>query len=159
MKSFCFFFLVFCSLAVSAQQKTIKLITAEKLEKRISNPDTVFIVNFWATWCGPCVKELPLFDQLQKANAKQPLKVLLVSMDFKSKLESAVIPFAQKHQLTSEIFLADITNDQEFFNRIDKSWSGALPGTLVINNKKKLHKFYEQGLTASELSKIYQDAK
>lgn len=144
---------------IYAQQKTVKLLTINQLEKRISNPDTVFIVNFWATWCGPCVKELPVFDQLQKVNSKQPLKVLLVSMDFKSKLNSAVIPFAQKHNLTSEVFMADIANDQEFIDRIDKSWSGALPGTLVINNKKKSRRFYEQELTAIELNKIYQNAR
>ncbi len=159
MKHVCFLLLIIASLAAHAQQKSIKLITADKLEKRISNPDTVFIVNFWATWCGPCVKELPLFDQLQKANAKQPVKVLLVSMDFKSKLNSAVIPFIQKHHLSSEVFLADISNGQEFTSRIDKSWSGDLPGTLVVNNKKKWRKFYGQQLTAAELNKSYQDAK
>jgi thiol-disulfide isomerase/thioredoxin len=159
MKQLCFLLLMLCSLGTIAQHKTVKLITIDQLEKRISNPDTVFIVNFWATWCGPCVKELPLFDQLQKANSKQPVKVLLVSMDFKSKLNSAVIPFVQKHQLTSQVFMVDIKNDQEFIDRIDKTWSGALPGTLVINKKKKSRKFYEQELTATELNNIYQNAK
>ncbi|MVN22905.1 TlpA disulfide reductase family protein [Mucilaginibacter arboris] len=142
-----------------AQQKAVRLLTIDQLEKRVSHQDTVFIVNFWATWCGPCVKELPVFDQLQKTYKNQPLKVLLISMDFKSKLNTAVVPFVQNHHFTSEVFLADKSSEQEFIDRIDKNWSGALPGTLVINTKKNLHKFYEQEFTYPELNKLYQNSK
>lgn len=148
-----------CNFQAKAQHKTVPLININQLKKRISHPDTVFIVNFWATWCGPCVKELPVFNQLQKMYAKQPLKILLVSMDFKSKLKSQVIPFVNKNKLTAEVFLADNSNEQEFIDQIDKNWSGALPGTLIINNKKKIHQFYEQEFTYIELNKIYQKSK
>ncbi|RYE33959.1 MAG: redoxin domain-containing protein [Sphingobacteriaceae bacterium] len=159
LRVFLLILLVFCVFQSKAQHKTVNLININQLEKRITNPDTVFIVNFWATWCGPCVKELPVFNQLQKTYAKQPLKVLLVSMDFKSKLKSQVIPFVNKNNFFAEVFLADNSNEQEFIDRIDKNWSGALPGTLIINTKKKIHQFYEQEFTYTELNKIYQKSK
>jgi len=143
------------SLCAMAQTKRVHLLTIQQLNKRISNPDTVYIVNFWATWCGPCVKELPNFDQLQQAYKKKPVKVLLVSMDFKSKLND-VKTFTNQNKIVSEVYLADKPNDQEFIDQIDKKWSGALPGTLIVDAKKHIHQFYEREFTFAELDKLYQ---
>lgn len=146
------------NLYASAQSKTVRLLTIQQLQKRVSNPDTVYIVNFWATWCGPCVKELPNFDKLQQTYKGKPVKVLLVSMDFKSKLNE-VKAFARSRKLVSEVYLADKPSEQEFIDAIDKNWSGALPGTLVVNTKKHFSKFYEQEFTYDELNKLYQTNK
>src|SRR5438270_11989347 len=124
--------LLWCNLFALAQTKTVPLLTIQQLEKRVSNPDTVYVVNFWATWCGPCVKELPYFDQLQQTYKSKPVKVLLVSMDFKSKLNE-VKAFARSRKLISEVYLADKPSEQSFIDAIDKNWSGALPGTLIVN--------------------------
>ncbi|RKR82677.1 AhpC/TSA family protein [Mucilaginibacter gracilis] len=146
------------SLCAVAQSKTVHLLNIQQLEKRVSNPDTVYIVNFWATWCGPCVKELPNFDELQQAYKNKPVKVLLISMDFKSKLNE-VNAFAKTRKLISEVYLADKPSDQDFIDAIDKKWSGALPGTLVVNTKKHFREFYEREFTFNELNKLYQTNK
>lgn len=140
---------------VSAQVKTLNM---RQLQKRISNPDTVYVVNFWATWCKPCIEELPYFEKLQSAYKSQPLKVLLVSMDFQSKLP-AVKAFASTHKLVSEVYLAQRKSDQELIDAIDKNWSGALPGTLIVNGKRDIRKFQEQEFTYDELNKLYQTNK
>ncbi len=134
----------------------VKVISVSQLQKRISNPDTVYVVNFWATWCGSCVKELPSFDKLQRVYKDQPLMVMLVSIDSQSKLKSSVIPFVNNHQLSTGYYIASRKNDQELINDIDTDWSGALPATLVVNAKKKIRKFYEKDFTYDELNKIYQ---
>jgi len=141
-----------------AQTKLVTPISYQQLEKRITNKDTVYIVNFWATWCGPCVAELPNFDKLQQTYSGKPLKVLLLSMDFKSKLNE-VRTFATSRKIVSEVCLANKPSEQEFIDQVDKNWSGALPGTMIVNAKKGIRKFYEKEFTFDELNKLYQSNK
>jgi thiol-disulfide isomerase/thioredoxin len=137
----------------------VKPITYAGLQSRISNTDTLYIINFWATWCGPCVAELPNFAKLQSTYKNKPLKVLLVSMDFQSKYKTSLVPFVNKHKLSAEFAFASRRSDQEFIDQIDKNWSGALPATLVVNTKKKFRQFYEKTFTFNELNQIYQSHK
>src|SRR5476651_177834 len=113
-------FSVYCCFAYAQ----VKPLDMAHLQKRVNNSDTVYVVNFWATWCGPCVAELPNFEKLQNTYKNKPLKVLLVSMDFQSKLKTEVVPFIQKHKYTTEAFLALRKNDQEWIDQVDKGWSG-----------------------------------
>lgn len=132
---------------VDAQVKLLKL---DDLDKRIAQgKDTTYVINFWATWCSPCVAELPNFEKLRLANLKKPVKVLLVSLDFKSKLQKEVIPFVKKNNLKAEVFLLNEPDQQQYIERIDKKWSGAIPATLFVN--KKFKRFYEKEFTESEL--------
>ena len=107
------------------------------LEKEIlSDKNTIYVVNFWATWCGPCVKELPHFEQLNSENKN--IKVVLVSLDFKNQFESKLIPFLKKKSIKSEVvFLAD-TDYNTWLPTVDKDWSGSIPATLIIKNGKKV---------------------
>lgn len=147
------FFLVGITKIAAAQ---VKLLTLNQLESRINKAsDTVYVVNFWATWCAPCVKELPNFEQLGKQYQNQPLKVILVSLDFKSKLEKVVKPFVKRNKLKSELYLLDEKSEQDYIDKISKNWSGSLPATLIINNKKKTRNFYEQEFTWEEIEKVY----
>jgi len=152
-------FMALTGLCVFRADAQVKTISYAELQKRITNPDTLYIVNFWATWCGPCVSELPNFDKLQRTYKDKPLKVLLVSMDFQSKLKTAVIPFVKRHKMLAQVYLALRKSDQEMINDVDKNWSGALPATLVFNTKKHIHQFYEKMFTYDELNKIYQTNK
>lgn len=128
----------------------------DQLEHRVaSGKDTVYVVNFWATWCAPCVKELPNFDQLASKYQDQPLKVILMSVDFKSKLKHVVIPFVKRNHIQSEVYLLNEPSQQEYMSRVDKKWSGSLPATLIINKKKNTRNFYEHEFTWDELEKAY----
>ncbi|TKB97062.1 TlpA disulfide reductase family protein [Pedobacter cryophilus] len=152
--------LIFFSLILLVNSKTIsaqvKLLSLNQLENRIElGKDTVFVVNFWATWCAPCIKELPNFEQLGRQYQNQPLKVILVSLDFKSKLEKVVNPFVKRNKLKSELYLLNEKSEQDYIDKISKTWSGSLPATLIINNKKKTRNFYEQEFTWEEIEKVY----
>ncbi|WP_316737383.1 TlpA disulfide reductase family protein [Pedobacter aquatilis] len=144
------FFIICLSLIVYSAKSQVKLLTLDELDKRISNgKDTTYVVNFWATWCAPCVAELPNFEKLRISNLKKPIKVLLVSLDFKSKLEKSVIPFVNKNNIKAEVFLLNEPEQQAYIGRIDKKWSGAIPATLFVN--KKVRRFYEKEFTEAEL--------
>ena len=111
--------------------------------------DTVYAINFWATWCAPCVKELPHFEQIGEEYREKPLKVLLVSLDFPDKIISQVIPFIRKRNLQSEVILLDAPDANAWIPEIDPSWTGAIPATVIY--KKKERGFYERSFTLDEL--------
>ena len=154
MKGFISVFILLVSLHVNAQK--VRLIKPDDLEKRISNgKDTFYVINYWATWCAPCIKELPYFDQLQKANKDKPVKILLVSLDLPSKYKRKVIPFVEKRKLISEVLLLNETNQQAYINRIFPQWSGALPATAFINRAKNTKQFFEQEFTYKQLFETF----
>ncbi|WP_026898102.1 TlpA family protein disulfide reductase [Daejeonella oryzae] len=158
------FFILTCLLitsvsAISNAQK-VNFLTVEQLESRFNKGnDTVYVVNFWATWCAPCIAEIPNFEKLQSTYQNQPLKVLMVSVDFKSKLENAVKPFVRKRNLQNEIFLLNEKSQQEYIDKISKNWSGALPATLIVNRNKNIRRLYEKEFTYAELNQVYQELK
>ena len=143
---------IICSIAGA---QNVPVIGLKTLEDRLSNgEDTTYVVNFWATWCGPCVKELPYFEALEKANQGKPFKVLLVSLDFVTQLKSKVIPFVEGKNLISEVVLMDEDRPNQWIPRVSEKWSGALPATLFVNAQKKTRHFHEGSFEEGELEKL-----
>jgi thiol-disulfide isomerase/thioredoxin len=122
--------------------------------------DTTYIINFWATWCIPCRKELPEFERIHAENANSGnVKVLLVSLDFASKLESSLIPYLEKNEITAPVVLLSDPNSNFWINKVDPSWTGSLPATIIYKGDQR--RFFEQELdytsinnTISELNKL-----
>lgn len=151
-----FIFLIFNIFSFSQNVSILKIID---LEKRIKNDsDTTYIVNFWATWCAPCVKELPDFDSISKVYKDKKVKVLLVTLDFQEDLKTKVFPFIKTKNIFSEVLLLDEINGNYFIPKISDKWTGAIPATLIINQKRNFNHFFEKKLTyeflKSELAQI-----
>ena len=137
--------LIVIFISLTSFSQGLSIIKIETLEKRIkNNSDTTYIVNFWATWCAPCVKELPYFDSINNTYLNSKVKVILVSMDFKENLMTKLIPFIAAKKLRSEVVLLDELNGNYFIPMISDQWTGAIPATLIINNKKKINHFFEK---------------
>jgi thiol-disulfide isomerase/thioredoxin len=113
--------------------------------------DTTYVVNFWATWCVPCVAELPHFEALNEKYKDNKVKVLLVSLDMDKKIESQLIPFIKKRQLKSEVIILRDPDADSWISQIDSSWTGAIPATLIYNKDQR--KFYEKSFTYDGLEK------
>ena len=111
--------------------------------------DKVYVVNFWATWCAPCVKELPYFDQIQQ-DFKENVEVVLISLDFPSQYESKLIPFLEEKQLTSKVIVLDDPDMNSWIPKINSEWDGAIPVTLIYNKDQR--QFYPQSFTYDALS-------
>ncbi len=111
--------------------------------------DTCYVINFWATWCAPCVAELPYFDQLLEKYHDEKVKVVLVSLDFANKLHKSLIPFLEKKQIKSDIMVLDDNDANSWINQVSPKWSGALPATVIYKNGNKA--FFEKSFTFEEL--------
>lgn len=125
-------FLVLFSNEIVAQKVAVFDNYATLKKEILSNKNTVYVVNFWATWCAPCVKELPHFEQLNLENKN--IKVVLVSLDFKNQLESKLLPFLKKKSINSEVVLLTDIDYNSWLPMVDKDWSGSIPATLIIKN-------------------------
>ena len=143
-----FFFLFTFSFynSVNAQDLII-FKTFDELNTYIKeNNSKPLVVNFWATWCAPCVKELPYFEKLNQENPN--VKVILVSLDFEKQVESKLIPFLKKKKIIStSIYLAD-KDYNSWLPKIDKNLSGSIPATVIFNQDKKI--FIEQDFSNYE---------
>ena len=131
--------------------KKVVSLNFDELEQRYlqKNNDSIYIINFWATWCKPCIKELPAFEKLASDYSDKKVKLLLVSLDFPDKLESQVIPFIKKNNIQSEVVLLDDADANSWIPKVSPQWSGAIPATVIY--KKEDRKFYEQSFAFEEL--------
>lgn len=148
------------SAPLARAQSEVRVVKLPALQRLLQRPtDTTYVVNFWATWCKPCIEELPHFEQLRARYARQKVQVLLVSLDFPSKLDAKVRPFVQKQGLKSRVWLLNESDQNAYIDAIDPKWSGALPFTLVLNNARQRRQRFEQPLTLAELEKAVQAAQ
>ncbi len=99
--------------------------------------DTTYVINFWATWCKPCVEELPFFEVLHEEFSGEKMRVILVSLDFPNKLKSKLIPFINEHKLLSEVMVLTDDRYNEWIDWVDTDWDGGIPVTMVYNQKDK----------------------
>lgn len=104
---------------------------AALLEKR---SDTVYVVNFWATWCSPCVEEIGYFEELHRRDDAL-LKVLLVNLDFPNQVQKRVLPFIREHDLTAAVVNMTEVDYNKWIPIVHEDWSGAIPATLIFSNK------------------------
>ncbi|MEO6903156.1 MAG: TlpA family protein disulfide reductase [Bacteroidia bacterium] len=141
------FLIIALVLSISAlgYSQDIKLVKITELLKRVNNnSDTTYIVNFWATWCAPCVKELPCFDTITTTYPNDKIKILLVSLDFVDAIDTRLIPFIKKKEIKHEIVVLDETNGNYFIPLVSEKWSGVIPATWIVNKNKKVNYFFER---------------
>lgn len=114
--------------------------------------DTLYIINFWATWCKPCIKELPDFEKINQDYKDKNVKVYLVSLDFPDKHNELLIPFIREHNIKSEVIHLTDTDANQWIDKVSPFWSGAIPATVIYKGNSR--EFYEKTLTFDELKKI-----
>jgi thiol-disulfide isomerase/thioredoxin len=141
--------ILICGLYISvfqafSQSEKVKAIRFEDLQKEINHvTDTTLVIHFWATWCKPCIEELPNYEKLSQEYAKKKIRFLMVSMDFAKDLKDKVEPFIAKNNINSEVVLLDEPDYNAWIDEIDKEWSGTIPATLMINLTMRKRIFFE----------------
>ncbi|MCC6462512.1 MAG: redoxin domain-containing protein [Saprospiraceae bacterium] len=156
-KTFLFGYLLALGATLSAQE--IPHIKADQLSAwKNAETDTVFVLNFWATWCAPCVAELPEFEKLHQAFSAQPVQVILINTDFRRDVEKRVRPFVQRQKLQSQVVFMDETTPNNWIDLVSADWSGAIPATLIVSKRRGFERFFEKQLRYEELEQTLREA-
>jgi thiol-disulfide isomerase/thioredoxin len=155
-----FLLILFAVLPCLVQGQNAQTISAQALSDRLSEKsDKIEIVNFWATWCGPCVAELPLFEKLN-GEARADVKVTLISVDLElDPNPDKVYRFISRKNIRSQVLLLDEKDPNSWIENIDQQWSGAVPATLVINHRTGKRKFVGTQLHEGDLEKLIEEVK
>jgi thiol-disulfide isomerase/thioredoxin len=150
MKHANFFILLLLTVSLKLEGQVFTEIGREHLlELTAQESDTTYVINFWATWCSPCVKEIGYFEELFLAHQESKVKVILISLDFQDRVDRQLLPFLKERSLTAPVMLMTDLDYNSWIDRVDPSWSGAIPATLIYNRERRI--FLEQELSREEL--------
>lgn len=145
-------FIIMFGLMWKAQAQQIKTVTPQWIDEiNASKGDTLYIVNFWATWCKPCVEELPYFEQLADSCANKKVKIFLVTTDMRKDIATRVTDFIKAKKLTQQVVFINEVNADKWINKVSEEWSGAIPATLMMKGDIGYRHFKEGELTFEEL--------
>lgn len=123
-------------------------------EMRSKTNDTLYVINFWATWCKPCVEELPYFQTLAKNYEGKKLKVILVTTDMRKDIATRVTDFVKAKGITMQVVYINEVNADKWINKVNADWSGAIPATWFLKGSEKFEKFNEGEYTFDELEGV-----
>jgi len=133
-------------------REELPVVTPTQLRQRLAQQgDTLVVVNFWATWCRPCIEELPAFDSLARRYRSAPVRVWLVNVDFPSQWERRVKPFLRRRRLTAPVMLLNYGRGTQWLDTLSAEWSGSLPATLFWRASDSLAFLHEGELTLDSL--------
>jgi len=136
--------------------REVKVLNFDQLQPYLyKSDDTVYLVNFWATWCVPCRKEMPAIMAVEEKYRDKNFKVLLVSLDFPSQLESALLPYLENNNITSEVVLLNDPDQNRWIDLVDPGWAGDIPFTLIYG--KNFRESHYGQLTFEQLDSIIND--
>ena len=134
----------------SSTKDTIEVVDFDGLYSKIDlSVDKTYVINFWATWCAPCVKELPHFEQVTKEFKDNNTEVILVSLDFPSQIETKLKPYLKRNKIKSKVILLDDSKMNTWVPKVSEQWDGGIPATLIVNSSN--YNFYPKPFQKEEL--------
>ncbi len=149
--------LYFSIAAMGAQAQQIQKWQITDVEKYMNDTThKVLVISFWATFCKPCIAEIPSFISITDRYKSENVSLLLVSLDLPSHYPKKIASFAKKQGFKAHVVWLNETNADYFCPKIDKSWSGSIPATLILNTKTGYRKFFEEEIAAADFEKELQ---
>lgn len=154
MRAVCFIVLLaLCSSLTAQSYVKVSVFQLEELIRQKN--DTTYVINFFASWCAPCIQELPELQAFAREHASEKVRLVYVSLDFEEDAEEALLPLLRKFEITQPVWLLAETGNR-WITRIDKQWSGSIPATLVFNGNQKKRQFTAQRVTRVMLNQFLQ---
>ena len=113
----------------------------------------VVLINFWATWCKPCVKEFPDLVKLQKEYNDSGFELVFISLDVPEDLNSKLKPFLTKQGVDFTTYYSTFVKPEDLMEFVDKNWNGAIPSTYIYDKEGNLSKSFLGGKSYEEFEK------
>lgn len=142
---------------INAKGKKVREINIDQFERLLnSKSDTLYIFNFWATWCNPCKKEMKYFEELRddiyfKNDWKnKKIQIVFVSIDNPELINTKVTAFIRTRGITSDVYLLNAKDPKKWMNLVSTDWTGSIPATLFVNGSEQISSFYEQYFSTKE---------
>jgi thiol-disulfide isomerase/thioredoxin len=136
----------------------IQSIKMTELAAYANKTDSVLVINFWATFCKPCVEEIPFLQKICKKYTANKVKLILVSLDGPAEYPNKIRAFIHKKKFSATHFWLNETDADYFCPQIDKQWSGAIPATLIVNKANNYRGFFEQSFKETEFEAVLKNA-
>ncbi len=135
---------------VNNSSDSIEIVDFEGFYSKIDlTSNKTYVINFWATWCAPCVKELPYFEKVNKEFKDKNVEVILLSLDFPSQIETKLIPYLKRNKINSKVILLNDSKMNTWVPRVSEQWDGGIPATLIVNASN--YNFYPKPFKKEDL--------
>jgi thiol-disulfide isomerase/thioredoxin len=138
------FFGIYFSLAVPCKAQevhepmNIEVLNFKQFESLLhQSNDTLYLVNFWASWCGPCREEIPALKKASEKFSKNKFRLLMVSLDFPAQLETKLRPFLKTAEIKARLILLNDPHQNTWIDKVDPNWSGEIPFSLLYKNSDR----------------------
>ncbi|MBC7849266.1 MAG: TlpA family protein disulfide reductase [Chitinophagaceae bacterium] len=145
MKIYLLLFFTLIGFSLTAQ--SVKKVSIGELETYIKQSKNPLVISFWATWCGPCVREIPWLESEVAKKKSDSVELILVSLDFPEDYPKKINSFITQKKFNATHFWLNETNADIFCPPIDPRWSGSIPANLFINNRTGYRQFFQRQLT------------
>ena len=122
----------------------------DDLTRFIQQEKKPVIINLWATFCKPCVAEIPYFLRITDSVAGDKVDILLLSLDLANDYPKKISEFAAARGFKKPIAWLNETDANVFGPKIDSTWTGAVPSSIFINPRTGYRKFYEGELSPAQ---------
>ena len=143
------------ALYVRADSATVQKISEKGIKDLVGkNKGKVLLLNFWATWCPPCLEEFPALVKVSTAYKAKGLEVIGISMNDASEMNE-LQAFLRKQKAPFTVYLAGTVPD-EFYKSIDKRWTSEIPLTMIYDKDGKLRYYHNDACTYAQFEKDVQ---
>jgi thiol-disulfide isomerase/thioredoxin len=151
MKKIISFLIAYCFFLITSFAQDIKVVKIEELKKEyMKSNDTTYVINFFATWCGPCVQEMPVINKFYQSSKDKKIQVLFVSLDG-GIAPAKLSKFIKKQKMEAPVFVLNESSDFSWLPYIDQRWQGSIPATMIVNSSKKVKAFFETPMENGQL--------